>query len=127
MTVLGDLYSLGERSRAQGLIVIVWAVSAVIGPLASGHHHRSFFLGLDILDQPTPPGRRDCRLFALSTREAGAWTGQDRLHRRNPILWCHNFAPAHPDSVRSVGLDPRMADGPIRRDQRAVHPSREAR
>jgi EmrB/QacA subfamily drug resistance transporter len=36
MTVLGDLYSLEERSRAQGLIAIVWAVSALIGPLAGG-------------------------------------------------------------------------------------------
>jgi MFS family permease len=36
MTVVGDLYSLEERSRAQGMLAIVWAVSAVIGPLAGG-------------------------------------------------------------------------------------------
>jgi EmrB/QacA subfamily drug resistance transporter len=36
MTVVGDLYSLEERSRAQGVLAIVWAVSAVIGPLAGG-------------------------------------------------------------------------------------------
>src|ERR1700754_734725 len=36
MTVIGDLYSLEERSRAQGMIAIVWAVSAVIDPLAGG-------------------------------------------------------------------------------------------
>lgn len=34
MTVIGDLYKLAERSRAQGMIAIVWAVSAVTGPLA---------------------------------------------------------------------------------------------
>jgi EmrB/QacA subfamily drug resistance transporter len=36
MTVVGDLYSLEERSRAQGMLAVVWAVSAVIGPLAGG-------------------------------------------------------------------------------------------
>jgi EmrB/QacA subfamily drug resistance transporter len=36
MTVVGDLYSLEERSRALGMIAMVWAVSAVIGPLAGG-------------------------------------------------------------------------------------------
>jgi EmrB/QacA subfamily drug resistance transporter len=36
MTVVGDLYTLEERSRAQGKLAIVWAVSAVIGPLAGG-------------------------------------------------------------------------------------------
>ena len=36
MTLVGDLYSLEERSRAQGMLAIVWAVSAVIGPLAGG-------------------------------------------------------------------------------------------
>jgi EmrB/QacA subfamily drug resistance transporter len=36
MTVVGDLYTLEERSRAQGMLAIVWAVSAVIGPLAGG-------------------------------------------------------------------------------------------
>jgi EmrB/QacA subfamily drug resistance transporter len=35
-TVIGDLYTLEERGRAQGMIAIVWAVSAVIGPLAGG-------------------------------------------------------------------------------------------
>jgi EmrB/QacA subfamily drug resistance transporter len=36
MTVIGDLYPLEERSRAQGMIAVVWAVSAVVGPLAGG-------------------------------------------------------------------------------------------
>src|ERR1700743_2127834 len=36
MTVVGDLYTLEERSRAQGMIAVVWAVSAVVGPLAGG-------------------------------------------------------------------------------------------
>lgn len=36
MTVVGDLYTLEERSRAQGMLAVVWAVSAVIGPLAGG-------------------------------------------------------------------------------------------
>src|ERR1700754_1882060 len=36
MTVIGDLYTLDERGHAQGMLAVVWAVSAVIGPLAGG-------------------------------------------------------------------------------------------
>lgn len=36
MTVIGDLYKLEERGRAQGMIASVWASSAVLGPLAGG-------------------------------------------------------------------------------------------
>lgn len=34
MTVVGDLYTMQERPRVQGLLAGVWATSAVIGPLA---------------------------------------------------------------------------------------------
>ncbi|SDR52964.1 drug resistance transporter, EmrB/QacA subfamily [Rhizobiales bacterium GAS191] len=34
MTVVGDLYTLEERGKVQGLLASVWASSAVIGPLA---------------------------------------------------------------------------------------------
>ena len=33
-TVIGDLYKLEQRGRAQGLIASVWAISGVLGPLA---------------------------------------------------------------------------------------------
>lgn len=36
MTVVGDLYKLEERAKIQGILASVWAVSAVIGPLAGG-------------------------------------------------------------------------------------------
>jgi len=36
MTVIGDLYTMDERGKAQGMIAIVWAISAVVGPLAGG-------------------------------------------------------------------------------------------
>jgi len=36
MTVVGDLYSAQERGRIQGYLASVWAISAVIGPLAGG-------------------------------------------------------------------------------------------
>ncbi|GAB2886606.1 MDR family MFS transporter [Paraburkholderia jirisanensis] len=36
MTLIGDLYTLEERGKAQGMIAIVWAASAVVGPLAGG-------------------------------------------------------------------------------------------
>lgn len=36
MTVVGDLYKLEERAKVQGVLASVWAVSAVIGPLAGG-------------------------------------------------------------------------------------------
>jgi EmrB/QacA subfamily drug resistance transporter len=36
MTVVGDLYSAQERGRIQGYLASVWAISAVVGPLAGG-------------------------------------------------------------------------------------------
>ena len=36
MTIVGDLYSAHERGKIQGFLASVWAVSAVIGPLAGG-------------------------------------------------------------------------------------------
>ncbi|MBV8662782.1 MAG: MFS transporter, partial [Hyphomicrobiales bacterium] len=36
MTVIGDLYSVQERGKIQGYLASVWAISAVIGPLAGG-------------------------------------------------------------------------------------------
>ncbi len=36
MTVVGDLYKLEERAKVQGVLASVWAISAVIGPLAGG-------------------------------------------------------------------------------------------
>ncbi|HQU50526.1 MAG TPA: MFS transporter, partial [Casimicrobiaceae bacterium] len=35
-TLAGDLYSVRERARVQGWLSSVWALSAVIGPLAGG-------------------------------------------------------------------------------------------
>ncbi|MEH3144658.1 MAG: MDR family MFS transporter [Methylobacterium frigidaeris] len=36
LTIVGDLYSARERGRIQGFLASVWAVSAVIGPMAGG-------------------------------------------------------------------------------------------
>ncbi len=36
MTVVGDLYSAHERGKIQGYLAGVWAISAVLGPLAGG-------------------------------------------------------------------------------------------
>jgi EmrB/QacA subfamily drug resistance transporter len=36
ITVIGDLYKLEERGRAQGMMASVWAISGVLGPLAGG-------------------------------------------------------------------------------------------
>ena len=35
-TIVGDLYSIEERARIQGLLSSVWGIAAVIGPLAGG-------------------------------------------------------------------------------------------
>jgi EmrB/QacA subfamily drug resistance transporter len=35
-TIIGDLYKLEERGRAQGMMASVWAISGVLGPLAGG-------------------------------------------------------------------------------------------
>ncbi|WP_027135644.1 MDR family MFS transporter [Geminicoccus roseus] len=36
MTIVGDLYTLEERGKIQGMLSAVWASSAVVGPLAGG-------------------------------------------------------------------------------------------
>ena len=36
MTIVGDLYSAHERAKIQGWLASVWAVSAILGPLAGG-------------------------------------------------------------------------------------------
>ena len=36
ITVVGDLYAAHERGKVQGFLASVWAISAVIGPLAGG-------------------------------------------------------------------------------------------
>ena len=36
MTIVGDLYSVHERGKIQGWLASVWALSAVLGPLAGG-------------------------------------------------------------------------------------------
>jgi MFS family permease len=36
MTIVGDLYSAHERGKIQGWLASVWALSAVVGPLAGG-------------------------------------------------------------------------------------------
>ncbi|KQV84068.1 MDR family MFS transporter [Rhizobium sp. Root1220] len=36
MTIIGDLFTLQERGRVQGIMATVWATSAVVGPLAGG-------------------------------------------------------------------------------------------
>jgi EmrB/QacA subfamily drug resistance transporter len=36
MTIVGDLYSAKERGKIQGYLASVWALSAVVGPLAGG-------------------------------------------------------------------------------------------
>ena len=36
MTIVGDLYSAHERGKIQGWLASVWAISAILGPLAGG-------------------------------------------------------------------------------------------
>ncbi len=36
LTIVGDLYSAQERGRIQGFLASVWAISAVVGPVAGG-------------------------------------------------------------------------------------------
>jgi EmrB/QacA subfamily drug resistance transporter len=36
MTIVGDIYSIGERAKVQGYIASVWAISSVVGPTLGG-------------------------------------------------------------------------------------------
>jgi EmrB/QacA subfamily drug resistance transporter len=36
ITIVGDIYSVGERARVQGYLASVWAISAVVGPTLGG-------------------------------------------------------------------------------------------
>lgn len=36
MTIVGDIYTLEERAKAQGYIASVWAISAIVGPTLGG-------------------------------------------------------------------------------------------
>src|SRR4051812_22147865 len=36
ITIVGDMYSIEERARAQGYIASVWGVSSVVGPTLGG-------------------------------------------------------------------------------------------
>src|SRR5690625_454340 len=36
MTIIGDVFPLGQRARIQGLISSIWGISAIVGPLVGG-------------------------------------------------------------------------------------------
>jgi MFS family permease len=52
MTVVGDLYPARERGKIQGYLASVWAVSAIIGPLAGGiivqHVHWAWIFWMNV-------------------------------------------------------------------------------
>jgi EmrB/QacA subfamily drug resistance transporter len=52
MTVVGDLYPARERGKIQGYLASVWAISAVIGPLAGGlivqHVHWAWIFWMNV-------------------------------------------------------------------------------
>ncbi len=37
LTIIGEIYTLGERSRMQGVFSSVWGLASIIGPLAGGY------------------------------------------------------------------------------------------
>lgn len=37
MTILGDIYTMEERARRQGLFSMVWGVASIVGPLVGGY------------------------------------------------------------------------------------------
>lgn len=78
-TIIGDLYTLAERGKMQGLLSTVWAVAGLIGPAIGAfiverwHWGWVFFINL-------PIGTVAILLLALYLRE-------DVAHRRHAIDW----------------------------------------
>jgi EmrB/QacA subfamily drug resistance transporter len=77
MTIVGDLYSAHERGKIQGYLASVWAISAVIGPLAGGLIVETMSWAW-IFWANVPLGALACIGFVLYLRE-------DLTHERRPI------------------------------------------
>jgi EmrB/QacA subfamily drug resistance transporter len=77
MTIVGDLYAAHERGKIQGYLASVWAISAVIGPLAGGaiiaHVSWAWIFWVNL-----PIGLLAALGFAVHLRE-------DLQHERRPV------------------------------------------
>ena len=83
MVIMGDMFSLKERARAQALFAGVWGMASIAGPLVGGVHHRERVVALDLLHEPAVrrwsprlPGR------AVPGRSPGGRPRRRRLRRR---------------------------------------------
>ena len=73
VTIIGDIFTLEERGRMQGLFSGVWAVASFVGPLLGGWSYRRPVVALDLL--PQPPVRRRLGLAASTAPSATSRRG----------------------------------------------------
>ena len=84
MTILGDLYTLKERARTQGLFSGVWGIASIVGPLVGGYVTEAlswrwvFYLNL-------PFGAVAATLVGIALREPGA-TARPRIDVRGALV-----------------------------------------
>ena len=87
LTLLGDLFTLHERAKVQGLFSAVWGLSSVAGPIIGGYltDQRRLALGLPRQRAVRHRGDRHARLVRdrAPRRSQGC---ADRLGRRRPAL-----------------------------------------
>ena len=51
MTIIGELYTLKERARAQALFSGVWGLASIVGPLVGGYITDAHFVALGVLSE----------------------------------------------------------------------------
>lgn len=75
LTILGDLYTLKERARMQGLFSGVWGVASIVGPVVGGYITEQFsWRWVFLLNIP----------FGLATAALAGWALEEPARRSAP-------------------------------------------
>ena len=114
ITIVGDIFTLEERGRIQGLFSGVWAAASLLGPPLGGLITDALLLALDLLPQPAAGARLRAHPGALPARGRGRGAGIAAPRH-----------PGHPGAHRSGhrparGAARRQPVGWLRRSSRSL-------